>query len=546
MANKMQKIAAALAALLIASCSFGQGRAIPSERPTLIVEIVVTQMRYDYLKRYFGNFSDNGFRVLLEEGAVCKNAKYNYSFTQSAPGLATIATGTNPSTHGVVGDMWYIPLTDQNVKAVQDSKTEGVGGFGDLGKVSPRNLLAGTLADEIKMANKNSKVIGVAMEPTSAVFLAGHSADAAYWFDPSTGKFMTSSYYMPSLPKWVDEFNQKKFPDIYIYNKWGLTKPLNKYISSKENFDTTAKPLLTNPDNGLGSMLKSKSRPTYEKLMDTPYGNNLTKDFAIAAIVNEGLGKDDATDLLTITLDANKHIGQKYGPTSIEMEDTYYRLDEEIAHLVKFLSDNIGKQNVLVVLTSDNGVANAPKFIEKSKIPAGHFEPNRNLMLLKIFLNATYGRGEWIKAYHQKQIYLNHTLIEDSKINLAEMQTKVANFMKQFSGVAQAIPASVLEYTSFTDGIMQKMQNSFYAQRSGDVVINLQPGWVDSDEVVTSSNSPYSYDTHVPLIWYGWKIKRESISSKVDPADIAPTIANLLDISWSNAATGEPIKELVR
>ncbi|WP_320054031.1 alkaline phosphatase family protein [uncultured Acetobacteroides sp.] len=542
----MYKISVAAASMLIASCAFGQGRAIPSEKPKLIVEIVVTQMRYDYLQRYHDNFSDNGFRVLLEEGAVCKNAKYSYSFTQSAPGLATIATGTNPSTHGVVGDMWYIPLTDQNVKAVQDSKAEGVGGFGELGKVSPRNLLAGTLADEIKMANKNSKVIGVALEPTSAVFLAGHSADAAYWFDPSMGKFMTSSYYMPSLPKWVDEFNQKKFPDIYIYNKWGLTKPLSKYISSKDNFDTTAKPLLTNPDNGLGGMLKSKSRPTYEKLMDTPYGNNLTKDFAIAAIVNEGLGKDEATDLLTITLDANKHIGQKYGPTSMEMEDTYYRLDEDIAHLIKFLADNIGKQNVLVVLTSDNGVANAPKFIQKEKIPAGYFELNRSLMLLKIFLNATYGRGDWVKAYHQKQIYLNHTLIEDSKINLGEMQAKVANFLKQFTGVAQAIPASVLEYTSFTDGIMQKMQNSFYAQRSGDVVINLQPGWIDTDEVATSSNSPYSYDTHVPLIWYGWKIKRESISSKVDPTDIAPTIANLLDISWSNAASGEPINELAQ
>lgn len=543
----MRNLLATITAVLIAACSFGQGRSIPSEKPRLIVEIVVTQMRYDYLQRYLDNFSDNGFKVLLEEGAVCKNAKFSYSFTQSAPGLATIASGTNPSTHGMVGDMWYIPLLNQNVKAVQDSKTEGVGGFGELGKVSPRNLLAGTLGDEIKMANKKSKIIGIALEPTSSVLLAGHSADAAYWFDPSMGKFMTSSYYMATLPKWVDEFNEKKFPDIYIYNKWSITKPLNKYLSSKENFDTTAKALLTNPDSDkLGNMFKSKSRATYEKLTDTPFGNNLTKDFAIATIVNEGLGKDDATDLLTITLDANKHIGRKYGPTSIEMEDTYYRLDEDMGHLIKFLADNIGKQNVLIILTSDNGVANAPKYIKQEKIPAGYFEPARNLMLLKIFLNATYGRGEWVKSYHQKQIYLNRTLIEDSNLKLNEVQAKVATFMKQFSGVAQAIPASVLEYTSFTDGIMQKIQNSFYSQRSGDVVINLQPGWVDDDEEATSSNSPYSYDTHVPLIWYGWKIKRESISSKVDPIDIAPTIANLLDISWPNAASGEPIKELTK
>ncbi len=543
----MRNILATIIAVLIAVCSLAQGRSIPSEKPKLIVEVVVTQMRYDYLQRYLENFSDNGFKVLIEEGAVCKNAKFSYSFTQSAPGLATIASGTNPSTHGMVGDIWYIPLLNQNVKAVQDSKEEGIGGFGELGKISPRNLLTGTLGDEIKLANKKSKVIGIALEPTSSVLLAGHSADAAYWFDPSMGKFMTSSYYMAKLPKWVDEFNEKKFPDIYIYNKWGITKPLNKYLSSKENFDTTAKALLPNLDSDkLGKMFKSKNRATYEKLTDTPFGNNLTKDFAIATIVNEGLGKDDATDLLTITLDANKHIGRKYGPTSIEMEDTYYRLDEDMGHLIKFLSDNIGKQNVLIILTSDNGVANAPKYIKQEKIPSGYFEPARNLMLLKIFLNATYGRGEWVKAYHQKQIYLNRTLIEDSNLKLNEVQAKAATFMKQFSGVAQAIPASVLEYTSFTDGIMQKVQNSFYSQRSGDIVINLQPGWVDDDEEATSSNSPYNYDTHVPLIWYGWKIKRENISSKVDPIDIAPTIANLLDISWPNAASGRPIEELTK
>lgn len=541
----MRKLAIIALALSLSIDSWGQGRSIPSERPKLIVQVVVSQMRYDYLQRYMDNFSENGFKVLLEEGAVCKNAKFSYSFTQSAPGLATIATGTNPSTHGMVGDIWYIPLIDQNVKAIQDSKVEGVGGFGELGKVSPRNMLAGTLGDELKMANKRSKVIGVALEPTAAALLAGHSADAAYWFDPSTGKFMSSNYYLNALPKWVDDFNQKKFPDIYIYNKWGLTKPIEKYISSRESFDTTAKVLIANPNTeGLGGMFKSKSRPTYEKLVDTPFGNNLTKDFAIAAIVSEGLGKDDATDLITISLDANKYIGKKYGPTSMEMEDTFYRLDEDMGHLLKFLSDNIGKQNVLVVLTSDNGVANAPKYIQKSKIPSGYFEPNRNLMLLKIYLNATYGRGEWVKAYHQKQIYLNRTLIEDSNLKLADVQAKVATFMKQFSGVAQAIPSTVLESTSFTEGIMQRVQNSFYAQRSGDVVIILQPGWVDTDEEATSSNSPYNYDTHVPLIWYGWKIKRETISSKVDPMDIAPTIANLLNISWPNAASGEPIREL--
>ena len=543
----MRKIAIASAAVLSALGAFSQGRTIPAEKPRLIVQIVVTQMRYDYLQRYSENFSNRGFKVLLQEGAICKNAKYSYSLTQTAPGLATIATGANPSTHGVVSDMWYIPLLDQNMKAAQDSKAEGVGGFGELGKHSPRNLFAGTLGDEIKVANKNSKVIGVSLDPTSAVLLTGHSADAAYWFDPSTGKFMTSSYYTKALPKWVDDFNQKRFPDIYIYNKWGLTRPLAQYVSTKENFDTTAKPLLKAPaGDALGNVFKSKSKPSYEALITTPYGNNLTKDFAIAAIVNEGLGKDDATDLLTITLDANKYIGRKYGPTSIEMEDTYYRLDEDMGHLLRFLSENIGKQNVLVVLTSDNGVANAPKYISQGKIPSGSFEPNRNLMLLKIYLNATFGRGEWVKSYHQKQIYLNRTLIEDSNLKLLDVQAKTATFMKQFSGVSQAIPAYALEYSNFTDGIMQKIQNSFYPQRSGDVIINLQPGWVDTDEEATSSNSPYSYDTHVPLIWYGWKIKRENISTKVDMMDIAPTISNLLDISWPNASSGEPIEEIVK
>lgn len=538
-----------LIVLISTSVNAQQNRAIPSEKPKLIVEIVVSQMRFDYITRYWDKFSDGGFKLLVNEGASCKNARYNYLLTQPYPGISTISTGTNPSMHGIISDKWYSRTNGQEVLAVNDEKASTVGGSFFSGKASARNLVTSTLGDELILNNPKSKVIGISLDAGSAILLTGHNATGVYWFDQEKGNFVTSNYFAENLPVWLDTFNNKGFSKLYIDREWKALNP----ISSYEEADT-AKVKSVETRKRLSDKLKSfvggiigKPQPTnsFSKLTESPFGNLLTKDMAIAAVVGENLGSDEYTDLLCLTFSANRAIGQKYGPHSIEMEDTYLKLDRELSHFLDFLSMNIGKENVLVILTSDQGIASSPDYLEKSKIPGGYFDPKKAMILLGSYLNASYGQGAWITAYHEKQIFLNRRLIEDSNLKLADFQQKVADFMLEFSGVANSTTAHTLQTANFANGIMVKFQNSFNQRRSGDVIINLEPGWVERNGSVSSGNSAYDYDTHVPLVWYGWKMKRKSILSTVNMNDVAPTLSTLLGTTWPNGSMGTPIKEIV-
>ena len=526
-----------------------QQRTVPSEKPRLIVEIVVSQMRYDYINRYWEKFSDGGFKLLVNEGTFCKNARYNYLLTQSYAGLATISTGSNPSVHGIVSDKWYSRVNGQEIDAVVDEKMTTVGGSFFSGKMSPKNLVTSTLGDELIMYNPKSKVIGISLDPGSSILLTGHNATGVYWLDTEKGNWISSSYYMNTLSAWVDTFNAKGFSKLYTEREWNALNPIQTYEEADTNKVKVpeAKIKLVDKLKSMwdGLIREKKSSIDYTTLFDSPFGNLLTKDFAIAAIIGENLGIDDDPDLLTITFTATRSIGLEYGPHSIEVEDTYLKLDKELAHFLEFISGTIGKENVLVVLTSDQGVASAPTHLEKSKIPGGYFEPKKAIALLGSYLNAIYGQGNWVTAYYEKQIYLNHRLIEDSNIKLQEIQQKVADFMLEFNGVANSATGFALQNSNFTEGIFDKFQNSYNQRRSGDIIINLEPGWVESNGHVTSGNSSYNYDVHVPLIWYGWKVKRRSILAPVNIIDIAPTLSTLLGVTWPNGSNGNPVKELI-
>ncbi len=507
-------------------------------------------MRYDFIHRYWNNFSDEGFKVLVNEGSFCKNARYNYLLTQSAPGIATFETGAQPATHGIVSDMWYSRLSGEMVEATVDKRYRGVGGDDMYGSYSPRNLMASTLGDALKQWDPKSKVISISLDAQSATLAAGHSGDAAYWLNPYSGTWMTSSYYMADLPSWVKDFNQKKFADTYVGQSWETLLPLGSYQAHQMSaIDTTKKNETEDKSKSpmvlIQSLFKDKQKDhDYSILTDTPFGNSYTKDFATTAIVNENLGKDSSTDLLTVVFSATGEICQKYGTNSVELEDAYYRLDRELGHFMSFLSENIGKENILIILTSDHGTPDTPSNLSSVRIPNGFFEPKAAMALLRSYLSVTYGKGDWVKAYDQKQIYLNRSLIEDSNLKLSEFQDKVRDFMVQFTGVAGAATASTMVNAAFSQGNFYKMQNSFNDKRSGDVIFFLEPGWVERTEKPTAASSPYSYDAHVPLIFYGWKIKRKTILTPIDIADVAPTTATLIDISWPNAATGKPLEEL--
>lgn len=535
--------------VFVSSSKAQQNRAIPSEKPKLIVEIVVSQMRFDYISRYWNKFSDNGFKLLANEGAYCKNARYNYLLTQPYPGIATISTGSNPSVHGIISDKWFSRVNGQEIHAVNDDRTATVGGSFFSGKASAKNLVTSTLGDEMLLNNPNSKVIGIAMDAGSSILLTGHNATGVYWYDSEKGNFVTSNYFRETAPVWLDSFNNKGFAKMYTEREWKALNPIQTYEeadTAKVKSEETKKRLVDKLKSVVDGIL-GKQQPTtnFSKLLESPYGNLLTKDMAIAAIVGENLGADENTDLLCIAFSANRNIGQKYGPHSIEMEDTYLKLDKELAHFLDFLAMNIGKENVLIVLTSDQGISSSPDYLEKSKIPGGYFDPQKAMILLGSYLNAIYGQGAWVTAYHEKQIYLNRRLIEDSNLNLSDFQQKVADFMLEFSGVANSTTAHVLQSANFANGIMIKFQNSFNQRRSGDVIINLEPGWVERNGSISSGNSAYDYDTHVPLIWYGWKIKRKSILSPINMYDIAPTLSTLLGNTWPNGSMGTPIKDII-
>ena len=530
--------------------SFAQENArIPSEKPRLILVIEISQFRYDYIPRYWDKFSEGGFKKLINRGSYCENTAYNYLFSDVGIGSATIATGTNPSQHGIIARSWYNNLQDRIVDYVYDDKVNTVGGGYDDGRYSPANLMTTTFCDEIKLTNNfKSKVIGVSLDPAPAIFSTGHTADCAYWFNFKTGSFISSTFYIDSLPKWVNDFNSKKFPDVYLENEWNTLLPISEYTASlldNNSYETGLFGQVVFPYTLKDLSKKFKRKEKYEILRYTPYGNDLTKDFAISAMVNEKLGQDEYTDILTLTFTASEYIGNLYGPLSVEIEDLVLRLDKELEHLLDFVEKTIGKENVLVILTAEHGVRYLPEYLEDNKIPSGYFNAPGNISLLKSYMNNIYGKGDWIKQYHGQQIFLNRTLVEDAKLNLGEMQTNVANLMLQFSGVANTMTASTLQSTNFTQGIFSIMQKGYNQKRSGDVLLNFNTGWaempIESDEIA----APYGHDRRVPLIWYGWKIGRNSIKRPVDLIDIAPTICTLLEISYPNSASGTPILEII-
>ena len=524
---------------------------IPSENPRLIVGIVIEQMRSDYISRFWDKFGDGGFKRLIHEGTWCRNASYNYFHTQTAVGYATVYTGSMPASHGIVSDEWYDRVSNKLTKAVADETFKTVGGSYDAGRYSPRNMLGTTIGDEIRLASlRQSKTFGVSLDPVSAILPAGHMADGAFWYDDENGDWITSSYYMQNLPNWLVDENKKKLPDLYLSKTWDTSFPLQQYTKSltDENpyeigiHGRIVFPYVL-PDITRGLSISSR----YRLLKQTPFGNSLTKDMAIALMVNENLGKDEFTDVLSVSFVATEYIGNAFGPLSIEVEDAFLKLDKDLEHFLQFIDSFVGKQNTLIFVTSNHGAAQTPQYLAEAKAPVGTFNYNSALSLLRSYLNALYGSGEWIKGYFGQQLYLNTDLIENSKQKLDDFRNTVAQFLIQFTGVSNTITATALQNNQYTEGYRSKMQNNFFPCRSGDVFVNLHPGWVERDhQRVTSHNSAYPYDAQVPLIWYGWKVKRDMIVRPVDMTDVAPTISSMMNIMVPNAATGKVIDELVK
>jgi len=518
----------------------------PPLKPKLIVGIVVEGLRYDAIGKYSKKFTEKGFNRFVKEGAVYRNHSINYYFAHSGVGQASLSTGTTPSMHGIVSENWYERENQKMVYCADDPTVATIGSDSDEGKFSPVNLLSSTLGDELILSGStNSKIFSVSMRNSASIFLAGHMSNSAYWLDSRTGKIISSSYYCQNLPPWVNDFNDKNMVQSYMTKTWTPLLNIDEYKESLPD---------DNPyENGFAGQFKTfpynmlaidKHMAEYQEFKYTPYANTFITDFALASIMYEKLGTDESTDLLFVDYATPAYSAELWGCTSIEYEDIVIRLDRDIMQLLTFLDETVGKSNYLVFLTSDHGSNFPQKYLSDMRMPQGTFNYKTAYSLLKIYLSAIFGKNEWIEKYNSQQFYFNHLTLENAKISHEKMETEAANLLHQFSGVSQVTTAHLLKSGAFADPILQKLKNSYYHKRSGDVFVNLNPGWVEESKQNLSYNSPYEYDCHIPLMWLGWKIKPMTSNNSVNITDIAPTISSILGIPRPNASNGNVIEDL--
>ncbi|TYP92135.1 putative pyrophosphatase or phosphodiesterase, AlkP superfamily [Fodinibius salinus] len=504
-----------------------------ADQPKLVVSIVVDQMRYDYLPLYWDKFEEDGFKRLIQQGFSFENNHFNYFPTYTGPGHAAVYTGTTPSANGIVGNAWYDRSINDNMYVVADSTVNPVGTDEDMGKMSPANLLSTTVTDELKNVSPESKVIGVSIKDRGAVLPAGHLADGAYWYEDATGHFVSSSWYGDKLPQWLQEFNDNGMAKKLSRQSWETLLPIEEYTES--NADDT-------PYEGT---FDGEDEPVFPHAMDSstariqtsPFGNKLTAELAQKAIKGASLGSDNTTDFLTVSFSSTDYVGHQFGPHSIELQDTYLRLDNQLADLLNYLDQQVGKGNYLVMLTSDHGVVDVPAELKDKNLPGGYFDSDQVLQELSVYLADEYGSGDWIESYINQQVYLDRNLIAERGISLKEIQRNAANFLLQFEGVRATNTAYNYQQKSYAEGQQAMHQRGFMYDRSGDVSIQLKSGWLDSDYPTgTSHSSTYSYDTHVPLIFYGWNVPQGRTDRRTVIPQIAPTISNMLNISMPSGS----------
>jgi len=528
---------------------------VAQDRPKLVVGIVVDQMRQEYLYRFENKFGDKGFKRLMGSGFMLTNAHYNYVPTFTGPGHASIYSGTTPATHGIIGNDWWDKNLKKSVNCVNDETQKPVGSDTGEGRVSPWRMLSTTITDELKLSTqKRSKVIGISMKGRGAVLPAGHFANAAYWFDNTSGKFMSSTYYLNTLPAWVEKFNGLKLADSYLNKEWNTLYPIAQYTESGPD-DSPYERRLKGKDNSVFPYdLKSlrASNDGYELIMVTPMGDDLLTEFAKAAISNEGLGKNNQTDFLTISYSCPDYVGHSTGPNSVEIEDVYLRLDKNIEDLLSKLDTEVGKDNYVVFLTADHGVVDVPQSLKDAKLPAGVFPGGKAMKEeLNTMLQKNFPGRNLIEAVSNQQVFFDQQQFQgeprSAGIDLLIATDLIVNYLQSKEGVAQVHTRNTIKQSgSNVTGIKGMIVRGYNHKRSGDVVYELEPGWLDwSNTQGTSHGSSYTYDTHVPMVFYGKGIRKGSSAAHHDITDIAPTLSILLKIKFPSGCTGQPITEIV-
>jgi predicted AlkP superfamily pyrophosphatase or phosphodiesterase len=525
----------------------------PDAKPKLVVGIVVDQMRQEYLYRFYDKFNQGGFKRLMNDGFMLKNGHYNYAPTVTGPGHASVYTGTTPAMHGIIGNEYYDKVSKDFVNCVEDSLFKPVGNDAANGRLSPSRMLTSTVTDELKLfTQKRAKVIGVSIKDRGAILPAGHMADAAYWYDSKSGKFISSTYYMTKLPEWLNKFNAQNLVEKYLSQDWQTLLPIEQYTESGPD-DSPYERKFSGKDRATFpyklSQLKSKN-DSYGLLTATPFSNDYLTQMTFAALTGEQMGKDGITDFLCVSFSAPDAIGHAVGPNAVEVEDTYLRLDRNIEELLKKLDTEVGQGNYTVFLTADHAVADVPQFLKDNKIPSGYFSNAYLKAKLDEFLATYYPGKSFIENISNHQIFLNHDAFSQdpraSGMDMYLITELIGKYLMSMEGVANYYTEATLRQGNYgEDGIKGKVIRGYHPKRSGDIAFILESGWTESGSIQgTTHGSPYSYDTHVPILFYGHGIKKGSSTRLHSITDIAPTISTILRIKFPSGSTGQPVAEM--
>lgn len=526
---------------------FSQSR---MDRPKLVVGIVVDQMRWDYLYRYYDRYNNGGFKRLLNEGFSCENTMLNYVPSYTAIGHSTIYTGSVPSIHGIAGNDFTVQATGQSLYCTQDDNVQSVGTAdknAKAGKMSPFNLKATTITDELKLAtNFRSKVIGVSIKDRGSILPAGHSADAAYWFDGESGNWISSTWYMQQLPKWLVDFNNKKQAQKYLEQDWNTLYPIDTYVQSTKD-DNVYEDTYKGVDKVTFPILTSKliKDNTLGLIRSTPYGNTLTLDVAKLALENEKLGSHNVTDFLAISLSSTDYVGHQFSPNSVKTEDTYLRLDKDLSDFFYFLDLKVGKGNYVVFLTADHGGGHNGQFLNDNKIEGGNWDEKQIRNDLNKYLQQKFGVAQLVRSLYNYQVNFNYPQITPA-INMDDLRTACISYLETIPSIAYAIVTDKVSEASIPSAIKEKIINGYNRELCGEIQIILKPGWYSMSNMKGATHGAWNpYDAHIPLVWMGWGVKHGVSNTEVYMTDIAPTVAAMLHIQMPSGSIGKPIVDLL-
>ncbi|MCL1821359.1 MAG: alkaline phosphatase family protein [Prolixibacteraceae bacterium] len=510
--------------------------------PKVVIGILVENMRPDYVDRYWSKFGDEGFRKLYQNGVVAANVKMALHTQNYASGTATLFSGVYPSEHGIIDENWFDRPKGVETGCITDDNFFTVGADSKTGNASPNKLMAYTVADNLKLHTMGkAKIFSVAMNPQSAIFAAGHAADAAWWFDQESGRMISSSYYVNTFPEWARDFNMVSQGEKYSGRNWALLHPENYYTESLPDNHPSEKGFADDSNmfpHALSKLVKAAN--SFNPVKATPFANTIVKEFALKLLEKEDVGNDDIPDLVTVVFSSMDYEYGLFGPASVEMQDLYLRLDEDIAELINFAERKYGKPNVAFFLTANTSASYPVSYMKEDfRLPVGDFMVEGAFALLNSYLNLNFGEAKWIEHLSGQQVYLNHKLIEKNNVNPEEISSKVAEFLVQFEGVKAAFPAHVLERDGLGNNpALAGINRSYMSGRSGDVLYVLNEGWQPAFKFKRVN---YTDQTHIPMVFYGSGIKAAVVKNAHDAVDFAPTLSELLQIPAPDRSRGVKI-----